>query len=155
MPLAGYMVDAGLLVLLVVGRVGVDLIEKHRRLKGFDERAYYLLEDLLAPPARIYATPNALTEASNLLRQHADPERGIFVAGLRTLVENSEELVIASAQAVTADEYSLLGLTDAAVLEASSEQVPVLTTDALLYGAALDRGQADAVNFVHLMVQDQ
>lgn len=155
MPPVGYMVDAGLLVLLVVGRVGTDLIEKHRRLKGFDERAYYLLEDLLAPPARIHVTPNVLTEASNLLRQHADPERGLFVSGLRTLVSDCDELIIASVRAVAADEYALLGLTDVAILEASSEQVPVLTTDALLHGAALDRGQADAVNFVHLMMQYQ
>ena len=154
MPLAGYMIDAAPLVLLVVGRVGTELIEKHRRLRGFDERAYHLLEDLLAPPIRIHATPNVLTETSNLLRQHADPERGLLVAGLRTLVEDCDELIVESMRAVTTDEYALLGLTDATILEASSEQVPILNTDSLLYGAALDRGQADAVNFVHLMMQD-
>lgn len=149
MPIDGYVVDAGLLVLLIVGRVGTEFIEKHRRLKGFDARAFQLLTDLLVPSAKIFVTPNTLTEASDLLRQHADPERSWFVAEMRVLVEESDELAVASVDAVAAEEYMLLGLTDAAILQASSERIPVLTTDALLYGAALDRGQADAVNFTH------
>ena len=99
--------------------------------------------------AKIFVTLNTLTEAFDLLRRHADPEWSCFVAELRILVEESDELVVASVDAVAAEEYMLLGLTDAAILQASSERIPVLTTDTLLYGAALDRGQADAVNFTH------
>ena len=47
MPPAGYFIDSNLLVLLIVGDVGPELIRKHRRLQMFDPEDYYKLSALL------------------------------------------------------------------------------------------------------------
>lgn len=70
MPILGYFIDANLLVLLVVGRVGSDLISKHRRLRAYTSEDYDVLNDLIGQVERMYVTPNTLMEASNLWGQH-------------------------------------------------------------------------------------
>ncbi len=70
MSQTGCFVDSNLLVLLIVGSVGKDLIEKHRRLRQFSVADYDTLADMISKVDRVFVTPNTLTEASNLLAQH-------------------------------------------------------------------------------------
>ena len=147
---AGLFIDANLLVLLIVGSAGRDLIAKHRRLQAYTTEDYDLLVDRIDRVDRVYVTPNTLTEASNLLAQHADPERSRFFDKLRILIQESEEIVVASAQAAGNSAFGRLGLTDAALLEAVTAEAPLLTVDLELYLAALAKGDEAAVNFTHL-----
>ena len=147
---AGLFIDANLLVLLVVGRVGRDLIAKHRRLRAYTAEDYELLVDLIDRVDRIFVTPNTLTETSNLLGQHREPERSRFFDMLRYLIHGSEEVVVASARASDNDAFKRLGLTDAALLEVVTEDTPLVTVDLDLYLAVLDKGTNAAVNFTHL-----
>ena len=150
MPPSGYFLDANLFVLLVVGSVGRDLIEKHRRLRGYTAEDYDILIDLINRVERVYVTPNTLTETSNLLAQHRDPERTRFFDTLRFIIHESEEIVIASAEASSNSAFNRLGLTDAALLEAVTPDTPLVTVDLKLYLAANARGQEVALNFTHL-----
>ena len=75
MPPSGYFVDANLLVLLVAGSVDRRIIAKHRRLREFTEEDYEALMEFVGQANAVLVTPNTLTEASNLLAQHEDPER--------------------------------------------------------------------------------
>ena len=143
-------IDANLLVLLVVGSVSRDLISKHRRLREYTVEDYEKLVDLLGPVDRVLVMPNTLTETSNLLAQHADPERSRFFDMLRFLIQESEEVVVASAKASANDSFNRLGLTDAALLEAITEDTPLVTVDLDLYLAALAKGAYAAMNFRHL-----
>lgn len=99
MTSAGLFIDANLLVLLVVGSVSRDLIPKHRRLRKFGVEDYDLLLNVIDPVNRVYVTPNTLTETSNLLAQHGDPERSRFFDRLRFIIQESEEIVVASTTA--------------------------------------------------------
>ena len=146
----GLFIDANLLVLLVVGSAGRDLIAKHRRLKAYTTEDYDILVDRLGQVDQVYVTPNTLTETSNLLAQHADPERTRFFDKLRILIQESEEIVVASAQASSNSAFGRLGLTDAALLEIVTAEAPLLTVDLDLYLAALAKGEDVAVNFTHL-----
>ena len=146
---SGYFIDANLLLLLVVGSTDRDLIPKHRRLRRFGREDYDLLIRFIAQVCRVYVTPNTLTETSNLLAQHADPELSHFFDRLRFIIHESEEVVIASDRASTNSQFRRLGLTDAALLEAATEDTPVLTVDLDLYLAALEKGAYNAVNFTH------
>ena len=150
MPPAGFFIDANLLVLLVVGRVGRDLIAKHRRLREYTAEDYDVLVDLLNPVDRILVTPNTLTETSNLLAQHREPQRSRFFDMLRYLIQESKEVVVSSSDASNNDAFKRLGLTDAALLEAVTEDTPLVTVDLDLYLAVLDKGTNAAVNFTHL-----
>ena len=146
----GLFIDANLLVLLVVGSAGRDLIAKHRRLKAYTTEDYDILVDRLGRVDQVYVTPNTLTETSNLLAQHADPERTRFFDKLHILIQESEEIVVASAQASSNSAFGRLGLTDAALLEIVTAEAPLLTVDLDLYLAALAKGEDVAVNFTHL-----
>ena len=148
----GYFVDANLLVLLVVGSVGRDLIAKHGRLEEYTTEDYEALLYLLSQTrqSQIYVTPNTLTEASNLLAQHGEPERSLILERLQVLIEDSREIVVASSQASRNNTFVRLGLTDAALLEAISAETPLLTVDLDLYLAALEIGSEYSVNFTHL-----
>ena len=147
---AGFFIDANLLVLLVVGNVDSDLIVRHRRLADYTTDDYTLLRDQLGRVRQTFVMPNTLTEASNLLAQHREPQRSRFLEELRSIIETGEEIVVASVDASQNDAFLKLGLTDAALLERVSADTPVLTVDVDLYLAALAKGEEAAVNFNHL-----
>lgn len=146
---SGVYIDSTLLVLYVVGSVDPELIACHRRLRAYTADDYQTLVDLIRPRARILVTPNTLTETSNLIAQHREPQRSVFVEMLRWVIENSEEVVVASAVASRNRVFGRLGLTDAALLEVITAETPLLTTDLGLYLAALNKHYECAVNFTH------
>ena len=78
MPANGYFIDANLLLLLVVGNANPSAIARHRRLQEFTPDDYYMLIDLISQVQQVLVTPNTLTETSNLLGQHGEPERSQF-----------------------------------------------------------------------------
>ena len=145
----GFFIDANLFVLLVVGSVNRALIAKHRRLRAFTVEDYETLLKLLDPVERVFVTPNTLTETSNLLAQHGEPERSRFFERLRFFIQESEEVVVASAVASSNNSFQRLGLTDAVLLEVVTAEKPLLTVDLDLYLAAQAKGRDNAVNFTH------
>lgn len=149
MPIAGFLPDTNLLVLFVAGNVNPDLIAKHRRLDGHTVTDYVALRELFNLVDRVFLTPNTLTETSNLLGQHGEPERTLLMDGLRALIEGSDEIVIPSAQASANTAFPSLGLTDAVLLEAASEEMPLITVDAQLFSLATAKGQYASWNFLN------
>lgn len=149
MPPNRVFVDTNLLVLLVVGKTDRNLIEKHRRLQEFQEDDYDILVKILKQVDKILVTPNTLTEASNLLAYHGEPERSRIFEVLRMLIEEHEEIVVTSKTASQSKEFTRLGLTDAALLEAISSSTPVVTVDFSLYRAAISKESQSAYNFRH------
>lgn len=142
-------VDANLLVLLVAGLTERALIGKHRRLREYSVEDYDLLVQLL-DRKDVLVTPNTLTEASNLLAQHGEPERSRLLATLRILIAKSPDTVIASRVASGERAFLRLGLTDAVLLKAISPDAPLITVDLDLYLAASISGNQRAINFNHL-----
>ncbi len=147
---AGYFIDANLLVLLIVGRVGEEFISKHSRLQQFVVEDYRILRNLLDLVEQVFVTPNTLTETSNLLAQHGEPERSRFFDQLRFTIEESKEIQIVSKVASQNREFRRLGLTDAVLLEVATVETPLLTVDLDLYLAALTKDLDTAVNFRHI-----
>ncbi len=137
-------------MLLVVGSVDQELIAKHRRLRRFATEDYERLLGLIARVERVLVTPNTLTETSNLLAQHRDPERSRFFDRLRFIIQESEEVVVTSTVASSNRAFQRLGLTDAALLEAVTAETPLITVDLDLYLAALAKDPYAAVSFTHL-----
>ena len=149
MPPTGYFIDANLLVLLVVGSEDRGLIERHRRLRGYTADDYDLLLDITEDAEHLFVTPNTLTEASNLLAQHRDPERSRLLDRLGRLIHESEEIIVSSVEASSNNAYRRLGLTDAALLEVVTAETPVVTVDLGLYLAAAAKDPAAALNFTY------
>lgn len=143
-------IDTNLLVLLVVGETDKTMISKHRRTKAYRvgdyERLVRLINETDHP---VFVTPNTLTEASNLLAQHGEPERSRIFDVLQALIETTEERVIESKAATRNSHFKRLGLTDAALLEVVSASNPLVTVDLDLYLAALAKEAGAAYNFTH------
>lgn len=148
MPPRGYFIDANLLVLFVAGREDPDLIARHRRLEGYTIGDYVLLLQLVDTVDQVLVTPNTLTETSNLLSQHREPERSRLLQRLRAVIQDSREITVASAVAADNPAFARLGLTDAALLEVASADTPVVTMDFNLYWqVAVVKGADAVVNF--------
>lgn len=147
---SGIYVDANLLVLLVVGLTGKGLIAKHRRLREYTVDDYDLLYRFLKRSRQVFVTPNTVTEASNLLAYHREPERSALMNALGKLIEESPETVIPSKEASSDSRFIRLGLTDAALLQAVSPTTPLLTVDLDLFLAASAQSSEAAINFNHL-----
>ena len=145
--MSGYFIDTNLLILFVVGSEDRDLIEKHRRLDNYSPADFDILVELLDGVDDVFVTPNTLTETSNLVRQHEEPELSRLMARFRYIIEESRETFVASTDASANANFARLGLTDAALLEAASADNPVLTVDLELYLTAIETGEEKAVNF--------
>ena len=150
MPPSRFLIDTNLLVLFVVGTTKRELIAKHRRLREFCVDDYDLLVRTISPVEQIVVTPNTLTETSNLLAQHNEPQRSQFLDVLRQIIERSKEFTVASERASRNRAFLRLGLTDAVLLEVVSADTPLLTVDLDLFIAASFKDPNAAVNFRHL-----
>ena len=126
------------------------MIARHRRLREFSVDDYDRLVGMLGMVDQVVVTPNTLTETSNLLAQHNEPERSRFFDVLRYVIESSQEITVASVDASRSRVLRRLGLTDAAVLDIVSAKTPGLTVDLELFIAALNKDPNAAVNFRHL-----
>ena len=98
----------------------------------------------------VLVTPNTATEASNLLRQHAEPERSQILGTFRNLMKESDETSIASSVAVDHVRFPSLGLTDIVLLSEASPNTPLITVDLDLYLETLSKDTAAAINFNHM-----
>ena len=107
MPLAGYFIDANLLVLLVVGSEDRGLIAGHRRLRGYTADDFDRLLGIIESVERVFVTPNTLTEASNLLGYHQYGRgRSRLYERLRWLIDASEEITVLSTEASSNDAHT-------------------------------------------------
>ena len=147
---AGCFIDSSLLALFVVGFTDHGLISKHRRLREFTAEDYHLLTDLIGRVGPVLITPNTLTETSNLLAYHGEPERSRFFNSFRFLIENNKEIVVASLEASRNASFKRLGLTEAALLEVVTAETPLVTVDFDLYWQASSNDPGSAVNFTDL-----
>lgn len=150
---SGLFIDANLLVLFVTGSVDEVIIGRHRRLREYTRNDYAALVQEIDRFNRILVTPNTLTETSNLLAQHGKPERSLLLERLRVLIEETEEIVVASAEVSADDEFGRLGLTDAALLILAAPETPVITADFDLYFTISHRLPDAVVNFSHIRAQ--
>ena len=142
------LLDTQLIVLLVVGLASKMIIRKHKNLTAFSEDDYELLILLLGEDPELMLLPNTVSEASNLLRQHRNPERTAILSTFRRLIETHRERYVTSRRAASLPEYERLGVTDSAIIACSSNRARLLTADLDLFLAAQGRG-IDAVNFNH------
>ena len=122
-------------------------------MREFTQDDYAALLQELDRYGQILVTPNTLTETSNLLAQHGEPERTRLVEALRILIEETEEIVVASVEASAEEEFERLGLTDSVLLLVATPETPVITVDFDLYFAISQRVPDAVVNFRHLAAQ--
>lgn len=134
-------IDTNLLLLLVVGQVSRSFIRRHRRLRNYGEADFELLTDVIRGFEQIILTPNASTEASNLIVYGVtDPLRAQLMAALGLVFRSAIEHYRPSAEISLRPEFLRLGLTDSVWLDLLDPQSTLLTDDDHLYVSALSSG---------------
>lgn len=140
--------DTNLMILLIVGMTSRAYINRHKRLRAYIESDFDVLTSFVVSAAQIVVTPNTLTETSNLLRQIDEPARTQIYEQFRQIVRTTEEHYLESKRAAERKDFIWLGLTDAALLSAASEDNELLTADSRLHAAAARQG-LKVINFHH------
>lgn len=143
------LLDTNLLILFVVGMASREYIGKHKKLTAFDTEDYDELVKIVGGATEVFVTPNTLTETSNLAAYIGEPARSEVFHALRTVIANSQEKHVPSRTTAERKEFIKLGLTDTALIGASTQDTIVLTTDLDLFLAVVENGSG-AVNFNHL-----
>lgn len=134
-------VDANLLCLIVAGTFAPTAVGKHKRLRAYGIDDFHKVMEITAFFDAAATCPNVLTETSNLLANTNDHERGLLLAGLRTMLDNTLEHHTPSFMACQSPFYQRLGLTDAVLLTAGIESAVLLTVDLGLVLAAQEIGR--------------
>lgn len=142
-------VDTNLLVLFVVGKASRSFIAKHKRLTEFVTEDYDALVRILENASDLLVTPHVLAETSNLVGYIAEPARTEVMRVLQTLILTATEVTVASKVAAERKEFIRLGLTDTVLLEATAQEVVLLSSDLALCIAAETTGKL-AMNFNHV-----
>jgi hypothetical protein len=131
----GILLDAQLLVLWIAGTVSDELSATHKRLAEYDIMHFHALRELLSHFPRLVTTPHILTEASNLatfvsasLRSRVLDALGMLVSSTGGLPEVKERHKPAS-KLCQEPHFSILGLADAAVIDAARRRVLVVSDD--------------------------
>lgn len=142
-------VDTNLLLVLVIGLLDPEQVEKFKRTRSYTREDYSLLSDFVSGYDGLLTTPNVLTEVSNLAGYLAEPLRTQAFATLAALTAETVEEYLPSLEVVQHPHFTSLGLADVTVLLASQRKATVLTDDFELY-ARLSAEDVTVVNFHHV-----
>lgn len=144
----GILPDTNILLLQCVGRTNINDIEKFNRTQQFDVDDYERLERLLRCFANVGGMPFVFAEINSLALKYPGPENR-FRSAFRDCISQLSEITIPSERAASRNEFMYLGLTDAAIIEASLGKYLVLTDDLRLTNALYAVG-IDVLNFNHI-----
>lgn len=147
----GVLVDTNLLLLYCIGKYRRELVAQFKRTasRGFTADDFDLLAALLSNFQRIIATPNILTEVSNLLGQLGEPVKTACLNVFAQEIAIIEEQYIPGDTAAQTEVYCRLGLTDAGILSVAQGSCLVLTEDFDLDYSLRATG-VDVLNLNHL-----
>lgn len=139
--------DINLIVLLVVGTAGVKYLKTHKAItKLFIKGDFEVLQDAIQRSSGIRVTPHTLAEASNFLRQIADPYKSEIGMVFQLLIKNLAEIYVTSVTASNRTEFFRHGLADMTALELVQGNDVLFSTDGRLCAEARSSGKI-AVTF--------
>jgi hypothetical protein len=143
------LIDTNLLVLYIVGLLGSEWIDIHKRTANYSVEDFILLSAIIDSKTRLVTTPQILSEVSNLSRQVREPLRSQLSTVLLRLLQVLDERYVESSSAAKSPCFQRLGLTDAAIVALCGEGLLLLTDDLDLY-LEVGRAGGRAFNFNHL-----
>ncbi|WPL18899.1 hypothetical protein Thiowin_03990 [Thiorhodovibrio winogradskyi] len=146
----GVLIDANLLTVLIVGRLGSGEVEAFKRTRNFTTQDYEQINELVGLFGSKCMTPHVLAEVSNLL-DWLEPKRKQYAfSHLAEFAQAQREIFPPAAEIVATPIYFKLGITDAGLFQVAQQQpLVLLTADLPLYHYAAGR-KLEAINFNHI-----
>lgn len=145
----GLLLDANLLLLYIVGRHDVRLVSSFKRTRVFTVEDFHLLVRITHFFERVVTTPHVLTEVNGLSNQMPGNLRYDYYGTFGETLSGLDEQAVLSSTIAQNPAFRILGLTDAAIVEAAKEPVLILSVDLDLV-LHLQGLQMDALNFNHI-----
>jgi hypothetical protein len=139
--------DANLIVLLIVGLSNKKYLGKHKAITNtFLKGDFEVLEDAIQGSNGLIVTPHTLAEASNFLRQIANPIKSEVGRTYQAYIKKLQEVYVTSVAASSRPEFFRHGLADMSSLEALKSDSILLSTDGPLCHEARVAGK-QAITF--------
>lgn len=146
----GVLLDTNVLLLLLIGTVSEEQIERCSRLRGYSTGEFELLEFLLRDHRGFAITPHIATETWNLGENalngaHQASFKKLFVEFL----ESARETWIPAERLVGESYFLHLGIADSGAARIRRRR-PVVITDDVLLTVQLEKQGSKVVNFTRL-----
>ncbi|MEO8395572.1 MAG: hypothetical protein ABI700_21435 [Chloroflexota bacterium] len=146
------LIDTNLLLLLLLGRFDATRITSDQTTRIYTAEDYLLLELFIEPFPGLLATPNILTEVSNLSGRYKEPLRSLYFQYFAEQIDQFVELFIPSKITSQSEAFIRFGLTDASIFSLLRDNKHLVLTDDLDLTVFLNTQGFDAINFNHLRV---
>jgi hypothetical protein len=146
---SGVVIDAGLLLLCVIGSYDRSLIGKFKRTSMFAESDFELLLVLLKSRPQLLTTPHILTEIDNFADSISSNVRDFRTWFHRFVLPELRERSPRSRDLASLPEFPRLGLADSSAIHLSKRRRLIITKDFDLY-RTLDSKRLPVINFDHL-----
>ena len=145
----GILIDANLLVLLLVGKLGPAHLANCRATKSFTPDDFSLLKRFVVQFDTVVTTPHILTEVSNLAGRLPEGLLAEFRNMFRELVRSMSEQPRPAVEIAWDAQFIKFGLTDTAITMITPGRYLVLSDDLPLCGL-LQQKKVDVINFNHI-----
>lgn len=149
----GVLIDTNLLLLLFVGKLSKNFIQKFERTDKYTADDFQILVGFIDQFDKIITTPNIMTEMSNLVKSsnmYGDKLKDFFSIFAKSLTIISEEY-LPSKSIANNENIAKFGLTDIGIMLVAKNNYLILTADFAFHVLAL-RNSIDSVNFNHIRV---
>lgn len=133
-------IDTNALIILLVGLIDEELINKHKRTSIYNVEDFHFIQNIIGSFENLLVVPNVWTEVDNLLNNFNSDRRFKYISLLKDIINYSTERYIESKKAVLNDYFFDLGVTDALLLEISKECGNLITADTTLSDIATAHG---------------
>ncbi len=133
-------IDTNALILLIVGLMDPEKIPKHKCLSIYEKQDFIDLVDIIGDFNRLIMLPNVWTEVDNLLNGFTGEDKYLYIQVFKNIFKRSTEYYIATISG--AEHYSFIdiGLTDSLLLQISSNNDFLVTSDSRLADFAKAHG---------------
>ena len=145
----GILIDTNLLLLLFVGQLSENFIQKFKRTKQYTKSDYQILLNFIDKFDKVVTTPNIMTEVSNLGGNMYGDKLKIFFSKFVDNLAIISEQYLESKIIANSENIDKFGLTDIGIVLVAKDNYLILTDDLDLSMFAL-RNNVAAVNFNHI-----
>lgn len=146
----GVLLDTNVLLLLLVGMIREDLVEKTTRVRAYSASDYRLLVSLLQKARGLITTPHVATETWNLGDNLLSGEYALhFRRNFVAFIVKAEERWVRTSELTASQSFLRLGVADSGLVHIKRRR-PVIVTDDSGLTRQLEIDGMSVVNFTHL-----
>jgi rRNA-processing protein FCF1 len=134
------LIDTNSLVVLIIGLIDPQLIQRHRRTSIYEEQDFNNLVSFIDDINKLIVIPNVWTETDNLLNNFNRGHKESYIEQITKIIKLTSEKFLASKTALKSNGFFELGLTDSLLLEYAKECDVLITSDSQLSDYAIASG---------------